>query len=372
MKQISFLIVIFLVLSCSNNNGKLKSNFSIHGEIKNAPENTYVKLFYQKNGIYQTEDSSLIENSSFDLRGKSSDLDFYGLKFSNNPYIVYLLIDSADNILFNADYNNLQSYTVKNSINSQLIQLIENHLYNTNEQLNDFVKNKDKYNEIRQKQREFSIDFIKKNIESPACIIAFSERFNSGEVVLPIDDNFDLYKQVENKLRKAYGLKEFYQNFVTFIKNYEINLQRKAKRKNIERPTKLVDFSAKTIAGKDFYFQKEVKGKSVLLCFWASWCVNCSQNNLAISKIENNYPNLKIVQISLDANPKILLDTLKKYDYKHVLINDTLVWESEIANLYAIDEVPTNILINSKGEIVLYTSNSAELLREISKLKIKN
>lgn len=369
MKQISFLIIIIFAFSCNNLNENGKNKFSVKGQIKNAPENSYVKMFYQTNGSYQIVDSCLIENLSFELYGKSSDLDFFGLKFSDNPYIVYLLIDSADNITFNADYNNLQLYSVKNSINSQLIQSIENKLYNTNLQLSNFLKNKQKYNEIVQKQIDFSKDFIEKNIESPACVIALSERFISGEIVLPIESNFDLYKQVENKLRKGYGLKEFYQNFVTFIKNYEIVLQRKVKPKNIIKPLKLVDFFAKTIDGKDFYFQKEVKGKAVLLSFWASWCINCSQNNLAISKIQNKYPNLKIVQISLDANPSVLLDTLKKYNFKHVLINDSLVWDSEIANLYAIDEVPTNILINSKGEIVLYTSNSAELLREISKLK---
>ncbi len=364
-----FTLIIIFLFSCKKETKTPQNNFKIHGIVTNAPANTYVKLLQRTNNGNKLIDSSLITKSAFELAGRTQSLDFFILEFSKNPYSIFLLVDSADNIKFNANFKNLQLYSVNKSKNSKFIQILENKLFLTNSKLEIEIKNNKDISSDMDRQRKFSKKFIKKHIQSPACIIALSQKFINGEPVLPIENNLDLFKQTEQALRTKYAKKEFFLDFVAFIKNYEVASDRNKRQKQEQRPKKIVDFSAKTISGKNFNLKKYAEKSPVLLSFWASWSPECVINNQVIKKIEQKYPKIKIVLISLDSDPEILKDTLKKYNFKHILINDTLVWNSNIVALYDIEKLPTNILINSKGEIQLFSSDVNELVRNISKLK---
>ena len=369
MKYSWFLIVLFFAFACNNISDSENDNFVIQGIITNAPEDSYVKLFYRTNSQIQIVDSVVVKKSKFELKGRTADLDFFGLEFSDNSYSVFLLLDSGDNIVIHLDYDSLQTYSVENSASSALIQKLENSLFKINMLIEKKIANKDSFKHEIEKHMQFLSKFVKENSNSPACILALSQKFITGNIILPIEENYKLYKLVEMNLKLNYIDKEFYQNFEQFVKKYEIVLARQKKIELTEKPDKLVDFKVKTIYGKYVSFKNIAKNENVLLNFWASWCVECVENNQLIAKIKQKYPNVKIVQISLDSDEKILMDTLKKYKFNHVLINQTLVWNSEIAALYAVDKLPTNILINSKGEIVLFSSKISDLRQNIGKLK---
>lgn len=369
MKYYLLLIITIIAFSCNNNSKNEKTNFVIHGTIENAPENTYVKLFYRTNSQIKIVDSVVVKKSKFELKSKTSELDFFGLEFSGNTYNVFLLLDSGDNIIIHLNYDSLQTYSVENSAPSALIQKLENSLFETNLLIEKKIVKKESFKHEIDNYKLFLSEFVKENSNSPACILALSQKFITGNIILPIEENFKLYKFVEKNLKLNYIDKEFYHNFEQFVNKYEIVLGRQKKIELTERPDKLVDFKAKTIYGENISFKNIAKGEMVFLNFWASWCVECAENNQFIAKFEQKYPNIKIVQISLDSDEGILMDTLKKYKFKHILINQADVWKSEIATLYAVEKLPTNILINSKGEIVLYSTETNELMQKIGQLK---
>jgi peroxiredoxin len=95
----------------------------------------------------------------------------------------------------------------------------------------------------------------------------------------------------------------------------------------------------------------EYQGRYVLIDFWASWCVPCRAEN---KKILEHYSglqakNLSILGISIDTNRDHWVNALKQ---------DQLVWDNvidldgAISKLYFVSSVPTNFLLNKKGEIV--------------------
>jgi thiol-disulfide isomerase/thioredoxin len=365
MKQISIILlsVLLLNLSCKKtkqNNIQNTKSFTVKGYVKNTPENTYVKLLLRGANSIKTVDSCLIIDSKFSLKGANNGIDFYVLSFTNNPYFIYLLIDSADNILIKANFDTLPMYKVQNSKESKFIQHLENHIFKTNISLSKANKNVE---EIKNNQINFSKQFIKKHKYSLACIIALSEKFLDGKPVLPIEKNYDLFKKTEKNLEKKYSDTQYFREFQNFIKNYEIVKSRNRRIGNKPKPKFFVNFQATTIDNKKFSLSK-YKGKTILLSFGSSWCTTCKQNNTVLKEIENKNKNIKIVQIFLDLSKNILNDTIKKYNFNHTIIQDSNMWDSKIIEKYQVDKLPTNIIISPKGKIIFYSSIPKELAKK--------
>ncbi len=366
MKNILLVIILLSLFACNTTNDSLqKTNFEVTGIIKNAPINTHITLFKRTTNNTITIDSALIIDSTFTLKGKADDLNIFALQVSGIDYYIYLLADSANQISLTADYNKLPAYDVKNSPNSKLIQTIENHLYETNLQIKSAIDSNLDFTQIIKNQQKFSLDFVSKYDTSLAVILALSQTFITGTPVLPIDSFYNSFKNAEKHLALKYSNVEYYNQFCSFVKNYEIQQNRdKPITQLTVQPTEIQDFATTDIFGNDFKLSS-LKGNWVLLDFWASWSPSATENNRFIAKIEKNHPEIIIVQISIDKNEQILKDSLSHYNFNHILINDALGWSSDILNLYAVNEIPTFILISPSGKIELFTDDTSQIIDKL-------
>jgi thiol-disulfide isomerase/thioredoxin len=104
-----------------------------------------------------------------------------------------------------------------------------------------------------------------------------------------------------------------------------------------------------------------LRGKVVLIDFWASWCGPCRRENPNIVRAYNKYSEAKfktakgfeIYSVSLDKNKGRWLSAIKmdKLDWKYH-VSDLKAWQSEAARLYGVRSIPTNYLINEEGVII--------------------
>jgi thiol-disulfide isomerase/thioredoxin len=96
---------------------------------------------------------------------------------------------------------------------------------------------------------------------------------------------------------------------------------------------------------------KQLKGKVVLLDFWASWCAPCRRSFPWMNEMYKKYHplGLEIVAVNLDEERSDAENFLKKNKADFKIAYDP---QSNLANQYGLDGMPSSYLINTEGVVV--------------------
>jgi thiol-disulfide isomerase/thioredoxin len=382
--RLLYLVPFFILLwSCQ----KEEKGFIISGKLVNAAgQMAYLQEMTSRDLI--PVDSALIDTSgSFLLRGISAEIRFFSFNTSpgNN---VYLLARTGDQINLSGDASDLSAtYRVEGSPESKLIleltreqnKTLErirrlSQLFNDSLQSLDFMNIKmgldSAYADIVNAQREYTFRFIKKNLYSQASLMALYQQIGNRQYLLDPEKDFMYYAMVDSSLNILYPESDAVKDLHRQVEELRQKLQMEALTEarlgiGVEAP----EIALPSPEG-DTIILSSLRGRVVLLDFWASWCAPCRHENPNLVRNYNQYKDkgFEIYQVSLDQTKTAWVKGIDDDKLEWVHVSDLQYWNSIVVPVYNIKGIPMNYLLDKEGKIIAHNLRGEQLgtkLKEI-------
>ncbi|GAB4401544.1 MAG: hypothetical protein OHK0053_24370 [Microscillaceae bacterium] len=332
------------------------------------PEKGRLILKKFEEGQFMPLDTLVLNGKSFKLEVPVSEADFYLLDVFGQAEFPLVLSPAQPLIRLElssqAGKPNLQVKDSKDTQHYEDLQVI----------LNDFgQKVKDleaKYpepgaamQEEYQQIQEKSVAEIKKLIEAIGpSIVALR-----AASVLDPETEFEYLETLSQKMKKSLPNSRYTQQLERKVQVLAEQRQATA-HLAVGKPApeiNLLDRNGQNIA------LSSLKGKLVLIDFWASWCVPCRRENPNVVKVYDRYKNqgFEIYGVSLDRNREAWLKAIAE---------DQLTWlhvfdgSSEAAQTYAVQAIPATFLIGKDGKILAKNLRGAALEAKIAEVLAKS
>ena len=208
--------------------------------------------------------------------------------------------------------------------------------------------------------------------ERKNSIVALSALQNINPV-----DNIELYKDLEASVSQISPNSGYVKNLQSTIKRAEeqIKLQAAEAEKNARMDAILgIGKPAPNIAmnqpnGKMAQLS-DLKGKVVLIDFWASWCRPCRMENPNVVKLYKKYKNkgFEIFGVSLDKSKQAWENAIKADNLTWTHVSDLQLWNNAAAQLYGVSSIPATFLIDAEGNILAKNLRGIALEKKLEEI----
>ena len=139
----------------------------------------------------------------------------------------------------------------------------------------------------------------------------------------------------------------------------------------VKAGTQAPDFKMKTIDGKTFQLSK-LKGRTVVLDFWASWCPDCRKDAPEVVRMQQEYgpQGVEFVGVSMDTDVEAWRKACEKYGIRYTQVSELKKFkETDIAKVYGVRWIPSMVVIDREGKVALSTVLTYKVDRYLKELR---
>ncbi len=114
----------------------------------------------------------------------------------------------------------------------------------------------------------------------------------------------------------------------------------------------------------------DLRGKYVLIDFWAAWCKPCRQENPNVVRLYNQYKDkgFEVFGVSLDRSKEDWVEAISNDGLTWTQVSDLKYFNSAAAELYQIDAIPATYMVDPEGKIIAKDLRGPSLENKLAEL----
>lgn len=335
--------ILLLVFLCAAYGASSQISSEINGKIKGAKGKTIYLMHEEKGKLVACDSSNINLFGSYKLNANVVLDDFYRVSLDKKDGIILILKgDEKLKIKSTTDFKSM-NYSVSGSADSELIQ--------------DFFSMKLNPSVSKDSLREYATHFVENNAKSLAVFLALNE-------VKDLAASIDVAEK---------GIGESYPNSIyhNALKRTQQAIKSQAAQAGNSPAVKLAPELNMPNPEGEILTLESLRGKVVLIDFWASWCGPCRRENPNVVRLYNQYKDqgFEVFSVSLDKD---------KARWEAAIIKDNLNWSSHVSDLkgwgsaatslYGFRGIPYTVLIDREGKIIQTRLRGAALEKKLEEI----
>lgn len=352
----------------------ISSAQSIHAEISgmifnSGQDSVFISQYFGDHYINHVG-TKFKKDGTFEFKCNLPNPDYYVLRFGENH--INLIIRDKSAIKIYGDGGNIARFTniigsTESSNMNQYLQL-ESSWKHTLDSANALVASKpevraavnaDMTNKYKLFQGQQS-SYVAQNSNSAALLPVLN--------TIDLNNDFASYESIVNQLYSAFKESP---TVVQLHTKFQTVKEERFKNDPMAPGKPAPDFTEAYPSGDSTLSLSDLKGKVVLLDFWASWCGPCRKENPNVVKLYGKYKadGFTVLSVSLDKTKDPWLTAIEKdglvWPYH---VSDLGGWNSRVPKIYGVQGIPFTVLIDRDGNIVKTRLRGPELEAELARI----
>lgn len=353
---------------------------TISGQIEGADGESAMLIVFEEEQE-KLVDSVGIVNGQFQFQTDTKELRQYVLLIGSQEMPIVLILDEeSENPTITGSFPGIgENYNIAGSQESQYVKdylVFLKDFYDTEQaiyaELNTTVPEDtvaikgyiDRLDSISFIQRDYAVNHIDNHPGSAASWLMLRELFPASGLL-----NFDTldlkyFYTVADEMAEKYPYSEYPNLIQRDIASVEAQLEQ------MYNPQLAPDIVMTDMNGETAKLS-DLRGKVVLLDFWASWCVPCRQENPNVVRVYNEYKDkgFTVFSVSLDDDRDKWLQAIQADNLawpNHV--SDLKGWQSAGAALYNVTSIPATFLLDAEGKLIATDLRGPALERKLQEI----